>query len=244
MYSPATCLRGNIKNIYLMCSCQSSPSAVPPVAPKNEVGTHTAFASKKKSTPMTPAVTSSDTFELPEGTLQDRCLAFGKILGLDGPVSEDVLLAALEDSNYARNLLVSRASNDFLQMLLNNPPKQKNHAPKFSNAELISKASKALFKWGMAGFSTVSESQLAKREAACLVCPNLIEPTNTLQKVSASSEVRDETGYRTGNKICSSCGCVVKNKMRLTTDTCPVAGQEAPGINRWGEEFLPPKENA
>ncbi|MGL4599271.1 MAG: hypothetical protein ACRCYO_17245, partial [Bacteroidia bacterium] len=78
----------------------------------------------------------------------------------------------------------------------------------------------------------------------CLACPNLMEPTNTIQKISASSEVRDETGFRTGNKICASCGCVVKNKMRLTTDTCPIAAEGTPGINKWGEAFLPPKENA
>lgn len=168
--------------------------------------------------------------------IEDRCLAFGHLLGIGEPVSENVLLAAMEDPGYANQLLSSREAPETLMYLLGNPPEATvNFAPRYTNSELIFRAGKSLMKWGLSGFSTVNAETLQKREAACLACPNLSEPTSTLQTITASSEVKDETGKRTGNKVCALCGCVVKNKMRIATDTCPDEVPGSNGFNRWGE---------
>ncbi|MVO98268.1 hypothetical protein [Paenibacillus lutrae] len=56
------------------------------------------------------------------GTIEEQCEQFGIILGLNGPVSEEVLFAAVHDTSYAHNLLAARRSEMFLNHLLNNPP--------------------------------------------------------------------------------------------------------------------------
>ncbi|WP_068775024.1 hypothetical protein [Paenibacillus sp. FJAT-26967] len=56
------------------------------------------------------------------GTIEEQCEQFGIILGLNGPVSEKVLIAAVHDPSYAHNLLAARRSEMFLNHLLNNPP--------------------------------------------------------------------------------------------------------------------------
>ena len=165
------------------------------------------------------------------GTFAEKCLTFGYVLGLDVAVPENVLVAALEDSGYAKSLLMHRGSSQ-MYMLLNNPPQKLSNIPPSS---LISKAGKALLQWGLSGFPTVSKATLKQREDACLSCPNLSAPSSVLQKITASSVINNEIGRRTGNKACGLCGCVVRNKMRLGTETCPDEVKETPGINRWGE---------
>lgn len=171
---------------------------------------------------------SGDTFE-------DKMLAFADLLGIKSALPENVLIAAMDNPTYARNLLNNRGNTNQLYDLINNPPQTATNNHSFSNTELISKAGKALLKWGFAGFATVSEETLKRREDACLGCKNLVAPTRMLQRFSASSIISNEIGKRTGNKTCSACGCVVKNKMRLATDTCPVENPDSPGLNLWGE---------
>lgn len=182
--------------------------------------------------------------DLPGETLAEKCRAFSCLLGLEETVDESVLIGAVDDAGYARKLLASTNDPVAMQELIDNPPRrmyerlQKNPSS-FSNAVLIAKAGKALLKWGASGFSTVSRYQLEMRENACLVCPNLSEPESVLQKLTASSGIGQTVGSRTGNKICGVCGCVVKNKMRLATDTCPEEDPAVPGFNHWGEPHIP-----
>lgn len=166
-------------------------------------------------------------------TLEEKCRIMGEYLKLGGPVPVHILIAAIENPSYAYRLLDSTNSPEDVQRLMGNPPALRQRA--HSNGELITKAGRALLRWGLSGFTSATQDQIARREAACLACPNLSAPKKILQKVSASSKVVDETGKRTGNKICGLCGCVVKNKMRLATDTCPDPVAETPGLNRWGE---------
>lgn len=176
---------------------------------------------------------------LNKGSLFEKCEELGKILQLEQPVEEQVLLAALENEVYASNLLISKGNLDFLNLLLAKPPapkkKASNKATAHSQVDLIKKAGKSLYNWAQTGFQKVPWEILEKREAACLGCPNLIEPKHRLQKMTASADVRDETGKRTGNKVCQVCGCVVKNKMKVATDTCPQEDPNRSGYNRWGD---------
>lgn len=175
--------------------------------------------------------------EIEGESLAEKCQTFAYMLGLEEPVSETVLIAAIESPAYARNLMQAMNKPVRLNDLLTNPPHLEGAKPtnNFTHGRLIAKAGAALLKWAGAGFPTVSKSTLQRREDACLACPNLTAPASTLQQITASSVVRDEIGKRTGNKSCSACGCVITNKIRLATESCPVAADGDPGMNRWGE---------
>lgn len=170
-------------------------------------------------------------------TIEDKCRTFAYMLGLEEPVSAEVLQAAIDNPGYARSLMSAIDNPARLADLLIHPPIIVSSQPanSFSNARLIAKASSALLKWAVAGFPTVPKSTLQKREDACLACPNLKAPETRLQSMSASASTSSKIGNRTGNKSCAVCGCVITNKIRLSTETCPVASSENPALNLWGE---------
>lgn len=173
--------------------------------------------------------------ELKELTdINEACMRFGEILGLSKPVPDSVLYAALDDDDYARNLLLSRRSSELMNMLM---AQQANYIPKaqqkakqsgYSNLELIEKLGKSMWKWGLVGFSTVTEDIYDKRLAACRSCDQLEEAPDQLVYNFSLKKNEDK-------RTCKSCGCVVARKARLTTDTCPLEDTGNPGFNRWGE---------
>ena len=229
-----------------MCNCKKPKPSVKKkttlsssnvLSKKRSRNPFSSFSKKNKSTD-----TESEIENISGQTLKDKLLAFSDLLGIKNPLPEKILIAAIQDPNYAGKLLANRENPIQLYDLFNNPPVfsasgSSTTTPGLSSAELISKAGKALFKWGFSGFMTVTSEILKKREDACLACPNLVEATKMIQRLSASSKISSEIGKRTGNKSCSKCGCVVKNKMRLATETCPEELPETPGTNRWGEKI-------
>ena len=171
--------------------------------------------------------------------LQDKCREFSEILGLNEPVSPEVLQAATEDETYAHNLLVCRKEPAFLNYLLANPPKLRS-SPELlpqdkTNLELISKASQTLLKWAQTGFSVVDDETLERRENACLACPHLSEPQKLVQKIIPSKEINQKIGQRTGKKVCNLCGCNVSKKIRLPSESCPDKHPTQAAMTRWRE---------
>lgn len=168
----------------------------------------------------------------------DKRAVFGEILGLAGPVDERVLLGALADQVYARNLLVSRRDASFRDYLLAHPPAvaaaDEARRPA-SNAELVRKAGRSLVDWARTGFSTVDLDVLERREEACLACPHLVTPTRLLQKTTGSKRMGAQVGKRTGDKVCDLCGCNVARKIRLTSESCPGLEPGRPAYTRWGD---------
>lgn len=226
-----------------MCNCNKSGSAA-----KTQIRTPASSFSASSSFSVAPPKRKAETKgariiksiqpsgqeiieTISEGTLAEKCQTFAYVLGLENPVPENILIAAIENPNYAKRLFMHR-NDSYLYELLNNPPEKQSG---FSTSTLISKAGKALLHWGLSGFPTVSKATLEKREDACLACPNLIESSSRLQKISASATITNEIGQRTGNKSCAICGCVIRNKVRLETETCPE--EMSDGLNRWGEEM-------
>lgn len=182
-----------------------------------------------------------------DNTIEEGRKEFATILGLDEPVSAEVLLAALADETYAHNLLVSRKEPAFLKHLLAHPPGSPATTPatdssaeviETSNLELIGRAGKALFNWGKVGFAVVDDETLKRREDACLSCPNLEEPQKLLQKLVGSAASPDKIGRRTGAKTCRLCGCNTSKKIRLPSERCPDKHPVSEGLTRWGEPFL------
>ena len=168
-----------------------------------------------------------------EDSLEEKCLQLGLTLGLDEPVSVQVLEAALRDEVYSHNLLASRRNSVMLKFLLANPPKPSatdGGPAQLSNVELVRRAASALLRRGKVGFTVVDQSTLQRRRAACLSCPHLVEPPDKL--------LYQLTGTDESRKICELCGCNVRKKIRLTSESCPGPHPEQEGLNRWGEPWL------
>ncbi|MGH8532703.1 MAG: hypothetical protein ACREV1_08265 [Gammaproteobacteria bacterium] len=171
-------------------------------------------------------------FQYDESSLEEKCFELALTLGLEEAVSVQVLEAALRDEGYAHNLLVSRRSPVMLKFLLANPPKPRTangELGQFSNAELVRRAALALLKWGQVGFTVVDQATLERRRAACLNCLHLTEPPDKLlYKLTATGD---------NNKICALCGCSIRKKTRLTSESCPDRHPEQKGLSRWGEPW-------
>lgn len=220
-----------------MCNCRKSPnnqsSQVTQVA--NNVPRRQQSRRIQNVTP--PPAAPEGPVEIEGETLADKCRTFAYMLGLEQPVAENVLVAAIESPAYARALLATINKPERLNDLLLHPPQLQSNvtANTHTATRLLTKASSALMKWALKGFPTVSKSVLRTREDACLACPNLAAPTHALQQITASAIAGTELGRRTGNKTCTACGCVVTNKIRLATESCPVEDTAHAGMNRWGE---------
>ncbi len=174
-------------------------------------------------------------------SLSEMCEKFGTFLGLDKPVPENVLLRAIDDPTFAGNLITCRNTPAFLDSLFADPKNKVYGLPEIreakspTSAELIGKAATAFINWGKAGFSTVDVETLARREDACLACPNLKQPEHVLQKLMPSKKVEEKVGARTGKRVCSLCGCNVGKKMRIPGESCPDSHPTLSGMSRWGE---------
>ncbi|NEP52731.1 MAG: hypothetical protein F6K65_29580 [Moorea sp. SIO3C2] len=172
-------------------------------------------------------------------SLSEICVRLGTFLGLEEPVPMNVLLRAMEDPIYANDLIICRNAPGFLIPLLKDPRNKAYEIPQQiepkTNLELAQKAVKTLIGWGKAGFSVVDDETLARRENACLACPNLSEPQKLVQKLIPSKDVTQKLGERTGNKVCQLCGCNVGKKIRIPSESCPEQHPTAAAMTRWGE---------
>jgi len=174
-------------------------------------------------------VKASDSFS-------EMCARMGAFLGMEEPLPENAMRRAIEDEEYANNLIACRDAPGFLKALINDPQND-SFAPKndsVTNAQLIGRATKAFVKWGKAGFSVVDQKVLESRENACLGCENLMKPEKVLQKLM-SSKSKDQIGKRATDCTCKACGCVISKKIRIPTEACPVEDKNRPGFNKWGE---------
>ena len=174
---------------------------------------------------------------------EDKLIAlkseFSKMLMLEEPVSEKVFTAAINDYDYAFSLFVNRSNPNKLLALLDNPPvdvpKSRKELKSITNEDLIISASNALYLWAKSGFHYVTDDILAIRIQACISCSMLKEPEKLLQKIIGIPAARDEIEMKLGNKICTACGCSLKRKIRMISETCPQSTLQNESINRWGE---------
>ncbi|SFW75053.1 hypothetical protein [Chitinophaga sancti] len=168
-----------------------------------------------------------------DNTLMEQRSQFAEILGLEGPVPEEVLKLAVENESYARNLLLSKDHPEILEVLLKKPRSQ--NIQEFSNTDLIKKAATAILRWSQTGFSVVNVQVLERREDACLQCSNLRDPKGMLQQLIPSAGLNNKPGHRTGKKVCDLCGCNVSNKIRLPSEACPGIHPDNHELTLWGE---------
>ena len=165
-------------------------------------------------------------------TLDEGRAALATLLNLTHPVDADVLISAIEDPDYARNLMVSRNAPPFLDHLLAHPPKRANTAASRAgnvepgNAVLVGKAAKSLWAWAKSGLEMVSDDVYQHRLSACAQCPHHIEPPQRMVYKLAGAA---------GRSVCDLCGCVSSRKARLPHESCPSDHPERAGFSRWGE---------
>lgn len=165
-------------------------------------------------------------------TLDEGRAALATLLNLSHPVDTEVLIGAIEDPDYARNLIVSRNAPAFLNHLLAHPPKRGEAAvgiPDGSgagNAALVGKAAKSLWVWAKSGLAMVSDEIYQHRLSACAGCPHHTEPPQRMVYKLAGA---------TGRSVCNLCGCVTARKARLPHESCPSEDPERAGFTRWGE---------
>ncbi|MGW1997245.1 hypothetical protein [Embleya sp. NPDC001921] len=162
----------------------------------------------------------------PEEDIESQRAELGRILGLDAPVSEDVLRAAVVDETYARNILTCRTDPELLDQVLAEPPPAADRP--LPAQVLLARGATALARWARTGFTVVSDEVYAARTRACGACPHLSAGRGgALQRLAA-------TGL-TDKSTCSLCGCVASRKARLPSEHCPAPDPHRPDHTRWGE---------
>lgn len=160
----------------------------------------------------------------PHASEAQLCAELGELLGLDEPVSAQVLNAALASESYARSLLSSRRTPQMMRMLLASPPLRAVRKSEFGTAELLQQGSRALLAWSKTGFSTTDPVERRQRTEACLACPERRASGHHLLQAT-----RSELG------ICGLCGCPLSRKVSMKSETCPGRSSDDPAYNRWGQ---------
>ena len=174
-----------------------------------------------------PAVPPVD----PLHSVGEACEQFGRILGLDEPVPEAVLRAALENDAYARYLLASRNARPVLDILMAHPPAAvatPSPPPSRSNRELLWQAARSFGRWTRTGFARVDEENYRRRFQACQRCDQLVDPPDRAIYKLAPAGGGDR-------RICAACGCIAANTARLASESCPLPDLRQPHLTRWGE---------
>ena len=192
------------------------------------------------------------------GSMPEVRQRFAQFLGLDDALPDRVIHRALSDRPFLHNLIVSRGSPQFLQILISDPKNAAFPEPPASVAELeaptsaaeggdapadataedlpgsfrlAARAAGALARWGAAGIVRVEPEVFEQRWSACQACPHLVEPPRRMvYRISESLAPR-----QADPRVCSACGCVAQRKARLPTERCPRADPAQPGLNRWGQ---------
>lgn len=165
-----------------------------------------------------------------ESTVQAR-ERLGEILGIGRPVSEAVLVSALEDDSYARYLMGSRNAPEVMEMLLANPSIKVTTADEVAfhgTPELLMKAAQAFARWTHNGLRRVDDETYSRRLAACRVCEYFTPPPDRMIYRLAS-------GLSQEKYICSLCGCLAATKARMISESCPAPDPLHPELSRWHE---------
>ncbi|MFE2865914.1 hypothetical protein [Embleya sp. NPDC059259] len=164
-----------------------------------------------------------------ELTVQEQCVEMGRVLGIEGPVTETVLRAALDDATYVANLLTCRRDPVLLRYLLDRPPARANEP---TGADMLARGAAALARWARTGFTVVDDETRNRRLAACGQCPEL----RPGPEGGSAGALLTITGVRASDKsVCGKCGCPVSRKTRLPSESCPSPHPQRPGTTRWEE---------
>jgi hypothetical protein len=149
-----------------------------------------------------------------------------------------VLVSAIDDQEYARNLMLCKDTPPLRDFLPQNPPRRAE-APAAdgeedkSTRELLQSASSSFWAWTRSGFAIVDKVTYGRRFGACQECPHLVEPPGLVSKLIDVARNDDD------RKICELCGCVASKKAHLPRETCPAPHPQLEWMSRWKEPIAP-----
>ena len=168
-------------------------------------------------------------------SMQELCMEFGRLLGLNKPVPEEVLNLAVEDPSYAHHLLVCKSTPEFLTILFEvacrSEMKNRTMCPSAkSSKDIVVRAAAALWSWTKTGFALLDNDIYNHRLGICSACPHLGDPPDSLlYNISSLAAGTD--------KICTLCGCFLKNKAKLPSERCPDRHPTKQDLSRWEELY-------
>ncbi|WP_318212959.1 MULTISPECIES: hypothetical protein [unclassified Streptomyces] len=128
-------------------------------------------------------------------------------------LTESVLTRITEDPFYLHHLEMCRTDPMMLDLLLG--PETAEPAPSaIRTGELLSRASVAMARWAASGFGRVSDEVHEKRMDACRGCEHLSLPSTSKLYRLTGTAAREKS-------VCGLCGCDVRRKTKLPTESCP-----------------------
>lgn len=177
--------------------------------------------------------------------IKDACLQTGLYLGLEAPVTREVLAAIIDNPTYATTLFNARTESTFRNYLLAHPDHSRPvtddgvepaipRAVELNNRALLKKAASSFVAWGREGFKASDNDLFERRISACEVCPHHTDTPNKL-----AYQIGAALTGASNRKICDLCGCVTGKKARLSNERCPGEDPERKGVSRWGELMTP-----
>src|SRR5690554_2260667 len=132
-------------------------------------------------------------------------------------IPKHILERAKVDSTLRRNLFVCRNDKVLLQRVVEkyqaHPENLKEED--LSSLHILGNFSKAMVQWAADGFAKVDDEVYQKRLSICISCPHLVKQPNRFTLVNLVAN-RSES-------ICSLCGCPIRRKAALPSETCPSA---------------------
>jgi hypothetical protein len=162
-----------------------------------------------------------------------RARSLADKLGLSAPVAPEVLHHLAQDPNYGVNLLIARGNEPVLRALLGRSP-ARGSAP-FDEDAALAKVDEALEDIDAVSAICADADTVARREQACLACPDLVGTPQQLKRLAVRIEQAQPPGWTAHDLHCLACGCQLGRKLRWLTQHCPRPHAEQPGLTRWGE---------
>ena len=100
-----------------------------------------------------------------------------------------------------------------------------------STRKIVANGLFAFIKWIGDRCNTASEYEQDRRLAICNPCEHY---TDTPKKLVYKTMEK----LKKGGKICEVCGCIVKNKVKVLNQNCPVEDTNKPGYSKWGKPMV------
>ena len=170
-------------------------------------------------------------------SIEDARRHLGEMLGLGISIPENVLRAAIEDANYAHNLMVRKNSRKSLRAFIKAPLSP--NAPSVvirDERETLRRFREAMVRWAKVYFTVVDAETKMRRTTACAKCEHISDaPATLLYRIAGLFRPNQE-------KICNLCGCLLSKKIMMPTESCPAPHLTERGLSRWGEPVASPQD--
>jgi len=147
--------------------------------------------------------------------------------GISAPLSSNALAAFSANPLYAEDLWLARNHPAFVTALLENPPEDVGGTSLPGATGEQSNAEPEQGWFHRIAPSIANHDIYHQRLAICAECPNKIDATTILQRLSAKLAPPEQRA------VCQLCGCPVANKAKFAAADCPDKDPQNPLVSRW-----------